>query len=259
MAVGMATGLFSGLLGVGGGLVAVPAMVYFLGMRQHEAHGSSLVLIIPVALVGALIFGSNHEVDLLVALVMAIGSISGAVFGARLTQRLSAVSLRQIFGVAALIIGVVMIGPGIAHALHWSVPLQIAIRPSGWLLWALGLAVGLATGVLSGLLGIGGGILMVPGMVLLLGLTQHVAEGTSLTVIIPTALAGSITHFRMGNIRFESAAFLAVGGVLGAALGALAGLLASEPALRLLFAGYLIFTGLWMIGADRNRDEPLIE
>src|SRR5207245_1601897 len=74
-------------------------------------------------------------------------------------------------------------------------------RPSGALLVVLGLAIGLLTGIVSGLLGIGGGIVMVPAMVLSLGLSQHLAQGTSLFVIVPTAAAGSVTHFRLGNIR----------------------------------------------------------
>lgn len=257
VAVGLVTGLFSGLLGVGGGPLVVPGMVYLLGTRQHEAIGTSLVVIIPIAVVGSLIFGSSRAVDLPVALVLAIASMVGAVLGARLTQRLSGESLRQAFSVALLIIGGIMIGTAVASALDWSVP--GAGRPGGWLFWTLGLGLGLATGILSGLLGIGGGTLMVPGMVLLLGLTQHAAEGTSLAVIIPTAFAGSIAHFRMGNIRFETTAILIVAGVVGAALGALAGLLASEPALRLLFAAYLILTGLWMIGVDRKRAGPPIQ
>lgn len=259
VAVGFVTGLFSGLFGVGGGPIVVPGMVYLLGMRQREAQGSSLVVIIPIALVGALIFSGSRAIDLLSALVLAIASMAGAVIGARLTQRLSAATLRQAFGVALLVIGGVMIGPAIAHALHWGLSFPGASRPGGWLFWTLGFGLGLATGVLSGLLGIGGGILLVPGMVLLLGLTQHAAEGTSLAVIIPTAFAGSLTYFRMGTIRFETTAILIAAGVVGAALGALASLLASEPTLRLLFAGYLIVTGLWMIGANQKRAGPPIQ
>ena len=86
------------------------------------------------------------------------------------------------------------------------------------------LAIGLAAGFLAGLLGIGGGILIVPALVLLLGFDQHLAQGTSLVVIIPAALAGSWTHYRRGRLDLRVAAFVAVGGVLGAAIGSLSAL-----------------------------------
>src|SRR5207253_10397700 len=109
------------------------------------------------------------------------------------------------------------------------------LRPSGLSLWAIALLVGIVAGVLSGLLGIGGGAVMVPAMTLLMGLSQHVAQGTSLLVIIPTAIAWSITHYRTGNIRPPTAAWLAVGGVLGAVAGAALALASSDELLRAVF------------------------
>ncbi|HSO92881.1 MAG TPA: sulfite exporter TauE/SafE family protein, partial [Candidatus Dormibacteraeota bacterium] len=109
LAVGAVTGLASGLLGVGGGFVMVPGMVYWLKTRQHEAHGTSLAVIIPVAAVGALILGKGHDVDPGTALLLAIGAVGGAVGGARLTRRISALRLRQAFGLVATVAGLIMI------------------------------------------------------------------------------------------------------------------------------------------------------
>ncbi|HEY0494044.1 MAG TPA: sulfite exporter TauE/SafE family protein [Candidatus Dormibacteraeota bacterium] len=253
LAVGAATGLASGLLGVGGGFVMVPGMVYWLKTRQHEAHGTSLAVIIPVAAVGALILGKGHDVDVGTALLLAIGAVGGAVAGARLTRRISALRLRQGFGVLATIVGGTMVVAAILHALGAGPQLGAALRPTGMALIVIGLALGLVAGVGSGLLGIGGGAIMVPAMVVLLGLSQHVAQGTSLAVIIPTAISGSITHFRMGNVRLATAAWLSVGGIMGAVVGALAALAAPDEALRLLFGGYLAFTGVRMLQGDRSR------
>jgi uncharacterized membrane protein YfcA len=109
------------------------------------------------------------------------------------------------------------------------------------------IAIGLAAGILSGLLGIGGGILMVPAMVLLLGFDQHVAQGTSLLVIIPAALSGSITHYRNGRVFLRDAALLAAGGVIGAVLGSGFALSIDDELLRRLFAGLLLVTGVRML------------
>jgi uncharacterized membrane protein YfcA len=253
LSVGAATGLASGLLGVGGGFVMVPGMVYWLKTRQHEAHGTSLAVIIPVAAVGAVILGKGHDVDPGTALLLAVGAVGGAVAGARLTRRISALRLRQAFGLVATIAGLILIGAAVLHAVAAGPQVVAALRPTGAALIAIGLAIGLIAGVGSGLLGIGGGAVMVPAMVVLLGLSQHVAQGTSLVVIIPTAVSGSITHFRMGNVRLRTAAWLSLGGIVGAVAGALAALATPDEVLRLLFGGYLAFTGSRMLGANRAQ------
>jgi uncharacterized protein len=83
----------------------------------------------------------------------------------------------------------------------------------------IALAIGVGSGVVSGLLGVGGGVFMVPGMVLFLDMTQHAAEGTSLLVIIPTALVGAFTLWRRGYVMVGMAAILGAGGIAGALIG----------------------------------------
>lgn len=108
-------------------------------------------------------------------------------------------------------------------------------------------AVGLGAGFLAGLLGIGGGVVMVPAMVLLFGFDQHVAQGTSLLVIIPAALTGSYTHHRNGRLVLRDAALLAAGGVVGAVIGSVFALSLEETVLRRLFAAFIIVTALRML------------
>jgi uncharacterized protein len=120
-------------------------------------------------------------------------------------------------------------------------------------------AIGLGAGFLAGLLGVGGGIVMVPAMVLLLGFDQHVAQGTSLLVIIPAALTGSYTHYRRGRLSLRDAALLAVGGILGAVLGSVFALSLEETLLRRLFAVFLIISAIRMLwpkgGLRRSTSE----
>jgi uncharacterized membrane protein YfcA len=251
--IGVATGLASGLLGVGGGFVMVPALVYLLGTPQREANGTSLAVIVPVAIVGASILGGGHQVNLEVGIPLALGAVGGAVVGARLTRRLSDVVLRRAFGIMALAVGIVLIADAILRAVGGHAHLTAGLHPTGTSLSVTALVVGAVAGVLSGLLGIGGGAVMVPAMTLLMGLSQHVAQGTSLLVIIPTAISGSITHFRMGNIRLQTAAWLSVGGVVGAVAGASLALASPDQLLRLLFGAYLAFTGVRMLQAPRTN------
>jgi uncharacterized membrane protein YfcA len=107
----------------------------------------------------------------------------------------------------------------------------------------LTVAFGLFTGVLSGLLGVGGGIVMVPYLVLALGQGQHLAEGTSLLVIVPTAIAGAWTHSRRGLVVPRVAVGLGLGGVAGALGGAQLALLLPTDVLTRVFAGFLFVMG----------------
>lgn len=115
----------------------------------------------------------------------------------------------------------------------------------------ISLALGIATGVVSGLLGVGGGIFMVPGMVLFLSMTQHTAEGTSLLVIIPTAVVGAFTHWRNGYVLLLGAAILGGFGIAGAVIGSHIALSVSSHTLRLLFVAYLMIMGVRMLIPQR--------
>jgi uncharacterized membrane protein YfcA len=103
---------------------------------------------------------------------------------------------------------------------------------------------GVAVGALSALFGVGGGILMVPFMVLALDKGQHLAEGTSLLVIVPTAIAGVAMHRKKGYVSFQHAALLALGGVGGAYAGAAIALRLSASSLQMAFGALMAFTGV---------------
>lgn len=118
------------------------------------------------------------------------------------------------------------------------------------------LGIALTAGVLAGLLGIGGGLLMVPAMVLITGFDQHVAQGTSLLVIIPAAAFGSFTHYRHGRLALRDAAGLAVGGVVGALLGSLTALSLDEDLLRRLFALLLLAIAARMLMTRPQAPAP---
>ncbi|MDQ3963704.1 MAG: sulfite exporter TauE/SafE family protein [Actinomycetota bacterium] len=118
---------------------------------------------------------------------------------------------------------------------------------------------GVAVGVLSALFGIGGGLVMVPFMVLLLESSQHLAEGTSLLVIVPTAIAGVIAHTRRGFVDFRAAGWLALGGVIGAFIGARIALASPGATLQIYFAVFLILMGARLIRDGykaRSNPEP---
>ena len=109
VAIGAAAGLLSGLLGVGGGILLVPALVLLVGFGQHRAQATSLAAILPIAIVGALVFGRADSVDFLAAAVLAVGSLVGVQLGARVMHRLSPERLSLIFAIFLIIVAVSML------------------------------------------------------------------------------------------------------------------------------------------------------
>jgi uncharacterized protein len=108
-AIGLAGGLFSGLLGVGGGVVMVPLLVLWGGYGQRDAHAVSLGAIIPISAAGMIAFGAAGEVRLPEALALAVGSIVGAQAGARLLARAEERKLKLAFGLFLLLVAVLMV------------------------------------------------------------------------------------------------------------------------------------------------------
>ena len=116
------------------------------------------------------------------------------------------------------------------------------------------IGAGILVGFLSALFGVGGGLLMVPFMVLVLAETQHVAEGTSLAVIVPTAIVGVIAHTRRGFVSFAPAGLLAVGGIFGSGLGARLALNTDADLLRVIFGAVVIAIGVRFVYQGLTSD-----
>ncbi|MEI7811056.1 MAG: sulfite exporter TauE/SafE family protein [Ignavibacteria bacterium] len=108
--LGLAAGVLSGLIGVGGGIIIVPALVFFFGMTQHQAQGTSLaVLIPPVGFLAALTYYKQGYIDIKVAGLICAGFIFGALMGANIAINLSEAVIKKIFGVILLIVSIKMI------------------------------------------------------------------------------------------------------------------------------------------------------
>jgi uncharacterized membrane protein YfcA len=246
-AVGVVAGFLSGLFGVGGGILIVPGLVLLLKMGQRLAHGTSLGAILPIAVAGVAGYAMDHDVDWTAGLLIVAGAVVGAVIGARLLKRLSGQALRLAF--AAFLLAT-------AIRLFVSTPSPPGRGPiEVWL--ALGLvAIGLVSGTIAGLLGVGGGIVIVPALVVLFGVPGTVAKGTSLLVIIPTAVSGTVVNHRNGNVDLAVAAAMGFAGA-GAALGGerLSQVL-SEHLSAILFAILLVAVAARLFLTPAREGEP---
>ena len=107
--IGLAAGILSGLFGVGGGIIMVPAMALLVRMSQRSAAATSLAAIVPIATVGAVIFGGAASVDLPAAGLLVIGSLTGVQLGSRLMARISEDRLRVAFAIFIVAVAIAML------------------------------------------------------------------------------------------------------------------------------------------------------
>ena len=235
--VGLAAGLLSGLFGVGGGTVIVPLLVLLLGFDQRRAAGTSLAAIVPTATVGVISYALSDSVAWIPALLLAAGAVVGAQIGTWLLPRVSQVALRWGFvGFLAVVI----------VSLFVVVPSRDAVLELSWLV-GIGLVVlGVITGILAGLLGVGGGIIVVPVLVLIFGASDLIAKGTSLLMMIPTAVSGTIGNIRRRNTDLRAAALIGVAACTTTALGAWIATIIDPFLGNILFAAFLTFIAVQM-------------
>nr|WP_092917855.1 sulfite exporter TauE/SafE family protein [Agrococcus baldri] len=231
IAIGLLSGFLSGMFGIGGGIVIVPLLVMLAKFPRKLAAGTSLGAIVPAALVGVASYAAVGNVDWLVALILVVGSVTGAQVGAHLLHKLPVLAIRWAF-IAFLVV--------VAVSLFLVVPsrdaqLQLDVLP------IIGLvALGFATGVLSGILGVGGGVIIVPMLILLFGQSDLVAKGTSLAMMIPTAISGTIGNLRRKNVDILASLVVGLSACVTTALGAAAAIALDPRTASIIFGAFLL-------------------
>ncbi len=230
--IGLAAGVLGGGLGVGGGIVLVPLLVY-VGLGRHRAHATSLSAIVFIATAGAFSFGLSGEIDPVAGVIIGIGGIVGSVVGTTLMHRVSARVLTIVFGSVLFVAGIrlVLSAEPLPGAVDFPMLGQTAIA----------LGIGIIAGFFAGLAGIGGGVVIVPASVLLLGLEQHEAQGTSLLAIVLTSIAGTVVNRKNQRVRLVDGLLAGVGGVLGSLTGSRLALLIEGRTLSVVFGILVLF------------------
>lgn len=233
--MGAAAGLMGGFFGVGGGIILVPLLVW-AGFERHRAHATSLASFIVIATAGAISYGVAGDIDLRVGLAVGLGGVIGSILGASVMHHLSSRTLGIAFAVVMLVAGVRLIFGG--------APISGATDFGSTEQFVIGLGIGLVSGLFAGLIGIGGGAVIVPATVLLLGLDQHVAQGTSLTAIVLTAIAGSVVNLRNRRVHIPDSLMLGAGGVAGTLVGTRLALGLEGRTLSVAFGFLVLFVAI---------------
>ncbi len=235
--IGFVAGIFGGLVGLGGGVIMIPLMVRFTGLTQHQAHGTSLMALVFTGLTGAITYYANGSVDLPAAVLLAATAILTSSLGALSANALPERHLKMAFGSFLIFVSLLLLAkPYLSRFAH-----PVA---GGWPWAAAILASGALAGFLSGMMGVGGGSIMVPALVLLVGHSQHTAQGSSLMAMVPAGGVGAITHWRLGNVVGGLLLGLIPGIIAGTFLGGTVANMLKEASLRFVFAAVLIWLGL---------------
>lgn len=233
--IGLCAGVLGSVVGLGGGVILVPAMLFFgtytsllTEVSPQLAVGTSLLVIIFTGLASSLSYMKQGTVDYRSALLFFAGSGPGGILGAFINRYLNVDQFELYFGMLMIFLAVVLmfkdkLKPADEQAIRGTIrrfkdpqgkEYVYGFRPvTGW-------AVAFVVGLLSGLFGIGGGSLMVPVMIIVFLFPPHVAVATSMLMIFLSAIVSSVTHIALGNIEWIMAAALIPGAWIGGRLGA---------------------------------------
>ena len=243
VAIGIGAGFLSGMFGVGGGILVVPALVLLLKFDQRLANGTSLGAVLPISISSLVTYWSHDNVDWHMALWLAIGALGGALLGTRWIHVLPRRVLGYLF---ALML--------VATAVRLFIPMSADGRDVITVIAAVALVlIGLVTGTLAGLLGIGGGVVMVPAMVVFFSELNVVAKGTSVAVIIPTSIMGTWRNWKADNVDLRVAGIVGVAGIVSAIAGGIIADHMSQDLSNILFASLVLVVAIRMI-FDLRRD-----
>lgn len=246
--IGAAAGLLSGLFGIGGGIILVPAFIAIAKLEPKVAAGTSLLAIVPLAMSGVVsyaLLGGN--VDLALAAALAAGSIIGAPIGARLLSAMPKTQIRWAF-LAFLVL--------VICSLIFTVPSRDgAFDPNPLAIGQVALLGGVV-GMISGILGIGGGVIIVPALVVGFGVSDLIAKGSSLLTIIATGMSGTIANARLKQFDAPAALIAGLVAALTAPLGTLGATWLPPAAANIAFAILLVVIGaVTLRGLLRDRRE----
>ena len=229
-------GLSLGTLGSGGSIITMPVLVYVAGIPAHDAVGMSLVIVGTTAAAGSVLHARRDGIDARVAAIFAMTGAAGAFAGARATHLVSGEWLMAIFGGLMLLAGWRMLAPGAAASSRRDPSIPECT------------GIGLVVGVLTGFLGVGGGFLIVPALVLAAGLDMKRAVPTSLAIIACNAAGGFVGQLRYAAIDWAlTAAFLAFA-LAGMAGGSFVARRVTADGLKRTFAWAVLALGAAILG-----------
>ncbi|RMF48090.1 MAG: sulfite exporter TauE/SafE family protein [Bacteroidetes bacterium] len=239
--IGGLAGILSGLAGVGGGIVIVPLLTLGVGLDQHTAQGTSLLAFsLPVLGGAAWQYWRQGRVEAKLAVWVALGLVSTGFLSSSLAQNIPTKLLARIFAGLLTLTGFYLL---------WRSYRKITAKGKRRLpRWLIGLIAGATAGLLSGLAGLGGGIVIVPLLILLGQLDQHTAQGTSLlTLSFPVLIFALWPYAQEGRVEYLLGLGIAAGLLISGSLSARIAQRVPTQQLSRFFAIVVIGIGLYQL------------
>ncbi|MFB4163167.1 sulfite exporter TauE/SafE family protein [Alteribacillus sp. JSM 102045] len=255
---GLAAGTLGSLMGLGGGIIIVPALMFFsvlspffADITPQTAVGTSLLIMIFTGLSSTLAYMKQKTVDYMAGGIFFIGSGPGALFGVWLNKDLDVAPFLILFGMFVVIVSFILLirnklnplpikGRGVRRTYHTETGMEIEYGFTPF----IAIVISFCVGMFSGLFGIGGGSLMVPVMILLFGFPPHLAVATSMFMVLLSAFVSSISHIALGNVEWLYAFALIPGAWIGAKAGAAINRRLESNTLVTVLRIFLIIIGL---------------
>lgn len=235
-------GLSLGLIGGGGSIITVPVLVYALNVEPYDAVGMSLAVVGVTSLIGSFLHWRHGTLQMKTALIFGSAGIFGALAGSPLTKMLSPSALMLAFAGLMFVVAILMLRKKTGN----EVDVVSTNVPSIW----KALAVGFGVGVLTGFLGVGGGFLIVPALVMFGGLSIKDAIGTSLFVIFLNCVAGLAGHASQNHFNWNLTAIVTLLAGAGAIAGTMLSHRVAAQKLQKGFAMFVLMIAVLLIGKN---------
>ncbi|MBO6793977.1 MAG: sulfite exporter TauE/SafE family protein [Balneolaceae bacterium] len=238
-------GISLGLLGSGGSILTVPVLVYLVGEPEKVAIAESLGIVAAISMVGMIPYAVRKEVDWKSVIYFGIPGMAGTYGGAALSSYLSGTTQLLIFAVVMILAAGMMIKNGGAA------DPEKKFNVSKYVL----IAEGLVVGVITGLVGVGGGFLIIPALVLVAGLDMRVAVGTSLFIIAAKSSLGfykylDVLKSESLDVNWELLGIFTVVGIIGSFVGGRVGRYVPQKTLKKGFGYFLVVMGVYILGSN---------
>ena len=223
--IGVAAGVLAGMFGIGGGVVIVPALILLSGFSLVQANGTSLAaLLLPVGILAVISYYKAGYINLKISLFVASGLLIGVIFGSLIALSIPTAALKFFYGLFLLYVSWNFLKPlelWREYVLKETIQIKAVEESTKNYPFVFFMFVGIVAGVLSGMFGIGGGLIIVPGLIAFLKYHPKRAIGTSLGgLLLPVGLPGVLIYYNAGQFSFAYALPVALGILVGAVFGA---------------------------------------
>ena len=252
IATGFLAGIFGTLIGIGGGIVFVPVFLLVFHFTPQQAVGTSLVAVFANALSGSISYLRQKRVDIKCGWKFGLATLPGAFLGAWLAD-LTGNMLVIIFGFTMIILAIFTFFSRFHYRTDQTKAYTSTITDAHGEVFrysprvGMGIVISFFVGVISGLLGIGGGVIHVPALIGLLGFPTHIATATSHFVLAISSFGGGISHIMLGNVLILPAVIVGVSAIPGAQIGAAISRRVTSHVITRLLAVALVIVGIRLI------------